>query len=309
MWYHHPEKFLERLDGINILVTRSVDQADIFAGLLRDLGANVSEIPVLAITPPQDYKDLDRYLRDLPSYDWIVFASTNAVDYTVARAAALGLSDALKAVKLAVVGPSTAQAVTGHGYKVDFCPSAFVAETLIEEFPDYPHLQGKKIFWPRTNIGRTVIIDKFSEAGAQVDTAVAYLTDLPADHAHLARTLVGALRAGHIDVITLASAQSARNLASMIEEGLLFEAAEPGKTTTKIENNEEAMAMKSSTIASKEATMQELLGAVQIAAIGPVTARAARAELGRVDVEASDHTIIGLTKSLLASLKFPQKGT
>jgi uroporphyrinogen-III synthase len=297
MWYHHPEKFLERLDGINILVTRAVGQADLFSSLLRDLGANVSEIPVLAITAPEDYTDLDRSLSKLPDYDWIVFASTNAVDYTVARARELGMGDALKLVKLAVVGPSTAEAVRDHGYKVDFCPSAFVAETLIEEFPDYPHLQGKKIFWPKTNIGRTVIIEKFSEAGARVDTAVAYLTDLPPEHPQLARTLVGALRAGQIDVITLASAQSARNLARMIREGLI------------IENNEEATAMQSSTTASKEATMQKLLGAVQIAAIGPVTARAARAELGHVDVEASDHTIIGLTKSLLASLKFPQKGT
>ena len=291
MWYHHPEQFLDNLDGINILVTRAVEQASVFTDLLRDLGANVQEIPVLEITEPSDYDDLDRCLQEIDRYDWIVFASTNAVAYTLARAQKLGLNITSDRTKLAAVGPSTAAALVEHNLKVDFCPSAFIAEALIEEFPGYPDLQGKKILWPKTNIGRRLIIDQFVAAGASVETAVVYITALPDGHRQLASELVKTLADRRIDVITLASAQSARNLAQLINEGL-EENAEHGESQS-----------------GALTTMQSLLLGVQIAAIGPVTARAAREKLGHVDIEASDHTIIGLIKSLLASLKFPQKET
>jgi len=138
-----------------------------------------------------------------------------------------------------------------------------------------------KFLWPKTNIGRTLIVDKLTAAGARVDTALAYITGLPKDHEQLAAELIAQLTAGKIDVITLASAQSAKNLTALINIGLKQH---------------------------PDLSLSSLLEPVKIAAIGPVTAEAARLCLGRVDIEAAQYTLVGLTESLLASLKFPQKG-
>ncbi|MBS1996017.1 MAG: uroporphyrinogen-III synthase [Cyanobacteria bacterium SZAS LIN-2] len=272
------------LSGVRILVTRAREENSVqpFSELLRHRGAEVLEIPVIDIKAPDDLSQLDRGLQNIADYDWLIFASKNAVKYTLARAQALGLDIAAAPLKLqlAAVGPATAQSLKKAGLPVAFCPTTFVAEKLIDEFPGYPRLAGLKIFWPRTNIGRDLIAEKLTAAGATVDTALAYVTGLPADAAQLAGQLVDALRQGQIDVITLASAQSAKNLKELINMGLK---EVPGSH------------------------IDALLAPVKIAAIGPVTGRAAIEHLGRVDVQSEQYTLSGLTESLLASLKFPQK--
>ncbi len=273
----------QSLTGLRVLVTRARGQSEKLRELLEPLGALVSELPVIEFAPPSDLTDLDHGLTNLDKYDWLILASKNAVDYTLARAGVLDVS--LKGPggpKLAAIGSATAEEMRKKGLKVDYCPSSFVAEFLVEEFPGYPSLDGLKVFLPKTNIGRTLIADRLRSAGATVDTAVAYLTGLPSGHEELAATLVQKLQAQEIDVITLASAQSARNLAKLIEIGISM----PGQVTSSLE---------------------KLLAPVKIAVIGPVTATAARETLGRADIEAVEYTLAGLTEALLASLKFGQK--
>jgi uroporphyrinogen-III synthase len=233
---------------------------------------------------------LDKALHNLNQFDWLVFASKNAVEHTLGRARAIGITIGNESgLRLAAIGPATASQLLKAGLVVDFCPSNFIAEFLIEEFPGYPNLHGMKVLWPRTNIGRNLIATKLTAAGAIVDTVIAYRTGLPTEHRDLARFLVDMIAAGKIDVITLASAQSARNLALLISLGLSLENGslptppDPLKAT------------------------KALLARVKIAAIGPVTARAARDSLGKADIEASEYTLAGLTQALLASLKLGQK--
>jgi uroporphyrinogen-III synthase len=276
------------LTGLRVLVTRARGHSEKLAALLRPLGAEISEIPVIEISKPDDFAGLDRGLHNLGQYNWLIFASQNAVEHTMARAQAIGVEIGADlgnspGLKLAAIGPATAGALIKKGLTVDFCPSNFSAEFLVEEFPGYPCLAGTKVFWPKTNIGRTLIADQLTAAGATVDTAIAYLTGLPPKHMDLARQLVDTLEAGKIDVITLASAQSARNLAKLLELGLSLS----GKAAT--------------------GSLDKLLAPVKIAAIGPITANAARQALGRADIEAEEYTLSGLTEALLASLKFGQK--
>ena len=273
------------LTGLKVLVTRAKGQSEKFRELLVPLGAEVSEIPVLEIRPAEDLAGLDKALNNLSQYEWLIFASENAVEHTLARARTLGIAVTnAPGLKLAAIGPATSGELIKNGLNVDFCPTSFLAETLVEEFPGYPHLQGTKVLWPKTNIGRTLIADQLTAAGATVDTVIAYLTCLPSEHMDLARRLVETLEAGKIDVITLASAQSARNLAALIRLGL----AQKGPAPT-VE------------------AVKKLLAQIKIAAIGPVTANAARKALGKADIEAAEYTLPGLTQALLASLKFGQK--
>ena len=67
------------LFGQRIVVTRSREQAGPFAKQLRDLGADVLEIPVIKTALPTFHDDIVDALLELNAYDWLVFTSPNGV--------------------------------------------------------------------------------------------------------------------------------------------------------------------------------------------------------------------------------------
>lgn len=262
---------------MHILVTRAKEQSGELAQLLTQAGARVSFFPVIEIADIEDWSDFDRKIEE--DYDWLIFASTNSVHKAANRLNSQGKLERLKKFKIAAIGPSTQNKLKELGLNVDFQPSTFVAEALIEEFPGAPHLAGLRLLWPKTDIGRRLIVDKLGEMGARVDTTVVYRTILPESSKGQAAALAQSLRQGEIDCLTLASAQSVRNFAQLMTNSSL----------------------------KSRFTLDEILAKTKIAAIGPVTAQTARQILGRVDIEAAEHTMQGLTNSLLASLKFPKE--
>src|SRR6185437_4649834 len=78
--------------GRRVLVTRAAHQAGKLSEGLRALGAEPVEVPVLEIRPPHDFAPLDAALRQLNSYDWLIFTSANTVSAVMERAAVLGVS-------------------------------------------------------------------------------------------------------------------------------------------------------------------------------------------------------------------------
>ncbi|MBW1806199.1 MAG: uroporphyrinogen-III C-methyltransferase, partial [Deltaproteobacteria bacterium] len=100
------------LFGKRIIVTRAREQAsDFLAGLTR-LGAVCFEFPTIEIIPPENWDDLDRAIRSLDSYQWVLFTSINGVRYFFKRLELLG-KDArdLMGIKIGSIGPKTAQAL------------------------------------------------------------------------------------------------------------------------------------------------------------------------------------------------------
>jgi len=67
------------LAGRRVLVTRAAHQASKLSEGLRALGAEPVEVPVLEIQPPADLAPLDRALRALDLYDWLILTSANTV--------------------------------------------------------------------------------------------------------------------------------------------------------------------------------------------------------------------------------------
>ena len=66
---------------------------------------------MIRIAPPEDFGPLDAASASVHSYDWIVFASANAVDVFIKRLLSTPLElRALKGVNLCAVGPATAEA-------------------------------------------------------------------------------------------------------------------------------------------------------------------------------------------------------
>jgi uroporphyrinogen-III synthase len=266
------------LENLSVLVTRSAHQASKLTNKLEALGARVTEMAVISIKPPDDFKPLDDALYSLTEYDWVVFASVNAVNATIERMQALNKSmDDFKQLKIAAIGPATAEALKQFGLNATFSPTSFIAESLVSEFPSYPHLKGTRIFWPRTNVGRRYLLEKLHDAGALVDAITAYQTEGPENPENKADTLVKMLSTKKLDVITLMSSETVRSLSRLLQLGI-----------ERQKNTENYL------------DLTQLLSNVIFAAIGPETGLAAQKALPTTikTIEAKTFTTDGLIQAI-----------
>jgi uroporphyrinogen III methyltransferase/synthase len=200
------------LFGKRVLVTRSRDQASELSQLLREQGAEPIEFPVIKITPPECSRELDVALDRIDQYDWLLFTSANAVRAVMARLNELGRDvRSLKGPKIGAIGPATAETISCTGVRVDFTPSRFVAEAVVEEFPEDP--SGKRILIPRAQDAREVLPEKLTELGADVDAVTVYRTEIDESCAAPVREM---LRNGEIDIITFTSSSTVKNFVKLI---------------------------------------------------------------------------------------------
>ena len=79
--------WFERLPlfGQKIVVTRARETSRRAPAQLRALGADVLELPVIALEPPADPGPLDAAIQHLETYDWIFFTSVNGVKFFTDR--------------------------------------------------------------------------------------------------------------------------------------------------------------------------------------------------------------------------------
>jgi uroporphyrinogen III methyltransferase / synthase len=175
-WYESRPLF-----GRRVVVTRSREQASELSDRLRALGADPVEVPTIRITDPDDGgAALRRAVDRIGSYDWVVLTSPNG-----ARRLLDGLRDArdLGGVKLAAIGPGTADALRRGNLVADLVPERFVAEALLDEFPRPPG-SGGRVLLARAAVARDVLPEGLRSMGWEVDVVDAYRTvavDITAD--------------------------------------------------------------------------------------------------------------------------------
>ena len=214
------------LFGKRILVTRSREQASRLSEALEELGAEVWERPTIAIEPIVDQMYLKTTFDHLPDCDWLVFTSPNGVKIFLKNLFDGGRdSRALGGVKIAVIGPGTAEALKSYGLKPDLTPDEYVAESLLEALKE-KGVKGKKIILPRALDGRDVLPQGLTEAGAKVADLAVYKTVNPV----WAEPLPGTP-----DLVTFTSSSTASGLAALVpqEERKNYRAASIGPITTK----------------------------------------------------------------------------
>lgn len=198
-----------------VLVTRARGQASALAELLRARGAEPILIPTIEIAPPASFDELDSALRDLMSFDWLIFTSANAVQVFAERVRVLGLAVDLK--RIAVIGAATAKAVQeALGRDVDLVPERAVAEALAEALR--PHASGSSMLLVRAAVARDVLTQALRAAGARVAIAEAYRNVLPEESVAQVQELFAR---DPPDAIAFTSASTAQNLVALLERAEL----------------------------------------------------------------------------------------
>ncbi len=168
------------LQGKTIVITRALEQQAEANELFGLAGAKVLDLPALVIGPPHEWNPLDDALQDLHHFHWLIFSSSNGVRAVNERLQRLGLSFSTlpDTLKIAVVGRKTARALESLGVEIDFVPPNFVADSLIEHFPQ-PGM-GLRVLLPRVQSGgRTFLAEAFRKGGASVVEVPAYESSCP----------------------------------------------------------------------------------------------------------------------------------
>jgi uroporphyrinogen III methyltransferase/synthase len=243
------------------LVTRAPGQAGEFSRLLRGRGAEVVEVPTIEIVPPLSWEAADRAIGRLPGYDWLILTSSNAVDWFFRRVRERrGDLACLKGVRICAVGPKTRAAIEAAGLAVEFQPSVYRAEGLINEAGEGAW-HSKRVLFPRAAEGRDVIPDEMRRVGAELDLVTVYRTVPSSAGREKLRSL---LAAGPLDALTFTSGSTVKSFVSLLDP----------------------------------AQIEGIAGRIAVACIGPVTAAAARDAGLPVDALAREATMPGLADAL-----------
>ena len=150
------------LAGQRILIGRARHQASTLADGLEMLGAQVIEIPFIEIRKPRSFNALDRALRNLKNYDWLILTSANGVEAMWGRLRKLKLDKRhLRHLHIAAIGPATKKAIEKRGLKVELVPKEYVAESVVKKLKD--KVKGKRILLVRAKVARDMIPLNFAK--------------------------------------------------------------------------------------------------------------------------------------------------
>jgi uroporphyrinogen III methyltransferase / synthase len=204
-----PEEPLHRK---RVLLTRAKEDAAALRSRLEMLGAAVVELPTITVQPPRDLAPLDRAVQDLDSYQWITFASRNAVRAVFDRLAALNLPSMLPAdARVAAVGPATVRELAERGVTATCVPALATAVDLAGAMIQIG-VEGKRVLLPTGDISRPELREMLEHSGALVTEVTAYRTARPTGD----EGALEMVRRGELDAIVLASPSAMQNLASML---------------------------------------------------------------------------------------------
>jgi uroporphyrinogen III methyltransferase/synthase len=200
------------LFGRTVVVTRPEAYAQDFSRAIRALGARVEVCSVIAYGDPPDLGPVDSAIARLSDFDWIVFTSQHGVWSFFERLTESGRDvRALGGVKIATIGPATADSLTEYRLSADFVPSKFVAESVVDEFPE--DLTGKSVLIPRALEARDTIIKGLEAKGARVEAVPVYQTVRNESYAERLRELA---RNGEMDILTFTSPSTVKAFLALL---------------------------------------------------------------------------------------------
>ncbi len=257
------------LFGKRIVVTRSRDQASVFAETLIDHGATPIELASIDVVPPQSWAEIDAALDALSSFHWIIFTSANAVRFFFRRMREREMDiRSLQGIRICAVGPRTAESLAEHSLRADLVPQEFKAEGVLAALGGQ-QVKGMRFLIPRAKVARELIPDRLREQGAEVTVATAYENVRPdADVVRVKKLF----QERKIAAVTFTSSSTVNNFVEMM-----------GRSEYK-----------------------DLMNGAAVACIGPVTAKTAEGFGMRVDIMPKDYTIPALVEAMVDFFKTRQ---
>jgi len=180
------------------------------------MGLNACHCRLLSIAALSDYSGLDAAIQRIEDFDWLIFTSRNGIKFFKQRLVATGRDiRCLHGLKVASIGPRTAEAVEEIGLRNDLCPKDYTQEGLIEALKK-AGIKGKNILIVRASQARDVLPEGLGLSGARVRVAPAYRTVLRSEKI----TEQGYLKG--FDLITFTSSSCVEGFFKVFSSGQIF---------------------------------------------------------------------------------------
>lgn len=200
------------LFGMQIGITRAEEQSETEIKRALELGAQPVLLPTIEISPPADWKPVDAAIARLDEYQWLIFTSANGVNYFLNRLWETGYdARQLSRLKIATIGPATAEALQQFHLRADVIPEQYRAEALAAALK--PLVKDQKILWAGANRGREVLQTELAEVSATVDKIVVYENH---DVTSWDTQSLQLLESGAVDWVGLSSPSIARNFSQLL---------------------------------------------------------------------------------------------
>jgi len=200
------------LENRVFISTRPPGQSAELESLLMEESATLISMPTIEVKPlPLDEFSLLQ-MRNLDSFNWIVFTSPNGLRFFFASLFELqgnyGLPEHLR---IAVVGKKTAAHLECYGTSAAFINLGNTAEEFVADFY-HRVIPGERVLFPIGNLARTVIEDRISKK-AICTRILFYETILPET---VDNSLLQLITEDKYDMIVLTSPSSFTNLLHLI---------------------------------------------------------------------------------------------
>lgn len=260
-WFEHRPLF-----GQRIVVTRTREQASQLSHQLRELGAEVLEIPTIKIQPPDEKQPLVEALQGIGEYNWLVFTSPNGV--TAFFEYFLKAYDDIRAlgnVRFAAVGPATAAKLKELNLRVDVMPDEYIAKKVGAAIHKFEDVENLRVLLARAQVANPELVKELEDLGAIVDDVAVYKTVPETEDTNGA---AARLAESGADWITFTSSSTVENFHARFDLPKL---------------------------------MKQFSG-LQLASIGPETTKAITALGLKPAIEAKQHTIDGLASALRTAI-------
>ena len=251
------------LFGKKILITRPKGEDTRFSQILEEYGASCAELPAIAIKPLSDYSQLDAAIKDISGFQWLIFSSRNGVRFFKQRLDCLNQN------------PETLKKIkiAAIGPRTASALENLGLRVLLQ--PDKFCQEGLlksfgKLKLKSQNIliinaleARDVLARGLKKMGAKIKIAPAYQT------IKNQKSKIKNQKLDNTDIITFTSALAAKNFFGALSNK----------------------------------TFKRNLAKTIIASIGPITSRAIRTAGFKVNIEAKEYTLEGLTKAIVKYYK------
>lgn len=211
------------LGGRQFLVTRPRQSSSSLAERLRDLGAQVIEMPAIrteSICPNRRLREVLETFGTHADQEWLVFTSPAGADLFFDQLMELGMD--LRSllvrgaeVRIAAIGSGTAAALGKRGLIPDLVPRVYSAAALGEALAETA-AEGSRITVARAEKGSEELLPPLLKAGLDVDDIPLYRT-LYETHPLLKDRIRELLEQGRIDAVTFTSASTVRGFTGAVE--------------------------------------------------------------------------------------------
>ena len=192
---------------ISVLIPPDSSNQDL-AVQLENSGARVLTWPGLETNAAFDDSQLREAIENIFGYDWLIFKNARAVEHFMRGFLEARPLAELDDLRVLAIGSDSTETTAEFHVHVDITLERFATDRVFDEIQSYVAESGLahlNILVPSANLRREFFEDQLADAGARVDSVVAYRT---CDNPDQLTKLTALLAGGGIDCVMFTSASA-----------------------------------------------------------------------------------------------------